>query len=306
MTADFTEQSDRRSRLQSAADESVEPWAEATQISDVCVFWLPVSVFPLRNLERAWLQSFLQRLSDSLKETFGLREEIFLRFAVASGALAEPFNRYSMRVQILPGMSRRPGEALQGKPDLEQVKEEIKETNAFDLNKWTSDYAVWFQNKRGEEQREMFFGWGGMSILFLPPDPKTTPPTLPYTPRFRAAMPVFQQIDVDSLVEGTMALNDGFLQKSKDIFGTGLGEQIDVKTIGFVLPSLESRHFVGATPEIRATWFELFDVYCRESMEDGGVLLAMQPKHRPIMVAILQAMKEEGMEYPLRISRGEQ
>lgn len=287
----------RRKRLESV-EEEFKPWLHATGVADLDVLWLPVSSFPLRHDERVWLLGFLEALANALKEDSGLREEVFLRFSVASGTLAEPFNRYSTRVQVLPGLTRRPNEPLQGKPDVETVKEEIQQTNAFDMGRWTSDYAVWFQLKRAQEQRDLFFGAGGMSLLFLAPDPATKPPRVPFTPRFRASLPVFQQFNVDELLEGAMALKDGFLKRSKEIFGAGLEAGVDMRTVGFILPSLESRHLVQAEPETRALWFSVFDVYLRESVEDGGILLAFRQEHRPTVQTVLKRLQQSGLHYP--------
>ncbi len=297
----------QRTRLEPMVEEESRwaPWIKAPMVEDCHVFWLPVSGFPIRSAERAWFLAFLGRFSALLQEKDGLREEVFLQFAVASGIYAERFQQYAMKVQVLPGLSRRPEEPLQGKPDLQQAKEEVERNKGFDMEKWTSDYTFWFQYKRAEEQREMFWGAGGMTLLFLKPDPKTVPPVLPFTPRFRAAMPVFQHVDVDAMMGGAMALNDGFLTHSKAVFGKGLERGPGLGSTAFVVPLLESKHLVQATPESRASWFEVFDVYCRESTEDKGVLLAFQKDYRPWVLQVLASLAEEKLEYPIRISHAQ-
>ena len=289
----------RRTRLEAAEEPDFSPWVKASTVEDCHVFWLHVPSFPMRDQERSWLVRFLSAFSLILKEQKNLREELFLQFATASTTFADSFQRYAQRVQILPGLSRRNNEPLQGKPDAELVKQEVERTSTFDLAKWTPDYAIWFQGKRAEEQRELFFGGGGMTLLFLPPDPQTVPPPLPFTPRFRAAVPVFQRVDMDAMVAGAFALNDRFLPESKRIFGKGLETSMNLDSVGFVLPLFESRHLVEVLPEERSRWFELFDVYCREAPADSGILLVFQKDYRACLLEVLHQLDEEGLSYPL-------
>ena len=285
------------SRLTNLPDEGFKPWLEASSIQDMHVLWLGVSTFPLRNAERTWLLEFLRRLSALLTGDGHLREEIFLQFSVASGPLADTFSRYSMQAQIMPGLSRRPGELLQGKADVETVRKELAENQKFDFSRWTSDYAIWFQHKSPEQQRDLFWGYGGMCMLFLPPDPNTVSPRLPFSPRFRAAVPMFQHMDVDAMVAGAMALQDNFLPRSKQIFGVGLEPELDLKSVAFVLPALSSHHLVQATADMRLDWFSLFNVYCRESVEDAGILLAFKLEHVGAVRETLASMRRDCLEY---------
>lgn len=293
---------DRRSRLESSEEPDFSPWVVAPSVADTHIFWLPVSTFPIRSLEQAWLQLFLSRFAAALQGE-GLREEVFLQFATATSEFSDVFQRYSQKAQVLPGLSRRPGEPLQGMPSVDQVKQEIEDNQAFDFSKWASDYTVWFQHKRGDQQRELFFGAGGMSLLYLTPDPRTVPPPLPFTPRLKAALPVFERIDVEAVLHGTMALNDRFLPHTKAVFGEGLSASIDPDIVSFVLPLFETRHLINATPEQRAAWFEVFDVYCRESPRDKGILLAFRKDFRTLLLAVLQGLEQDGHQYPLRSER---
>lgn len=285
------------SRLTTLEDKRFAPWVEAPHIQDMHVLWLGVSVFPLCHQERVWLLEFLRRLSVRLTGDKRLREEIFLQFSIASGQLAETFNRYTMKAQVLPGLSRRPGERLQGKADVETVQSELENNKRFDFSKWTSDYVIWFQHKSPEQQRELFWGHGGMSLLFLPPDPGTLSPRLPFTPRFKAALPIFQHMDVDAMVAGAVALKDSFLPRSKQMFGAGLEQEMDMKSVAFVLPSLGSSHMVEATAEMRLQWFSFFDVYCRESVEENGILLAFKLDYAHAVQETLASMRQDNLTY---------
>jgi hypothetical protein len=277
------------------------PWVQATNLHDCFLFWLPVTGFPLRHDERVWILEFLQRLSSGLKTQHTLREEVFLQFSTATQNYEKSFRKYAERSFHLPGVSRKPEEDLRGIPDAATIEEEMKETKKFDLEKWTSDYAIWFQKKEAEKQRSLFLGEGGVTLLFMPPDPKTKPPILPFTPKFRAAFPVLQARDVDGMLESAFSLNDDFLAKSKILFGQGMNPDISLETIGFVLPLFDSGHLLKATPEEREQWFGLFDVYFRESTADHGCVLAFRNNYTTLMQDVLDAMRGEGKEYPVQV-----
>lgn len=299
----------KATRLEPIREEpDYTPWVRAATVEDCSIFWLPVSGFPMQHDERVWLLQFLEAFSVALKDSKGLREEVFLQFSTANETLGPAFRKYVQRVQFLPGLSRTPGESLRGIPDLEEVQKEIQENKAFDMAKWTADYAVWFQYKRATEQRELFLGAGGLTLLFLAPDPKTIRPPLPFSPRFRASMPVFQHIDVDGMVEGAYSLHDKFLPQSKELFGKGLNTEISLESIGFVLPLLDSGHLLAALPEVRDTWFELFDVYCRESPKDQGIVLAFRNDYRSLLAALLADFSARGIVHPsqMKIRSGTQ
>ncbi len=275
------------------------PWVRAVTVEDSHILWLPVTCYPMRHDEKFWILAFLRRFSTLLESKGKLRQEVFLQYATATADYVDPFRRYVQRCQILLGLSRSPGEDLTGIPEMEDVQRQIEAEKRFDLGRWTSDYSFWFQNKGAAEQEELFLGAGGLTSIYLAADPATAPPPLPFTPKLRAAMPVFKRFDVDATVAGTMALNDKFLLKSKEIFGDGIEFEMD--SIGFILPRFDSGHLIWASPEDRATWFQLFDVYFRESPKDKGVLLAFQKDMTGLLRETLADLQKERMVYPLAI-----
>ena len=67
----------------------------------------------------------------------------------------------------------------------------------------------------------------------------------------------------------------------------------------FILPLFSSSHLVDASPERRATWFEIFSAYCIESPKDKGVLLAVRdPEFDETMSELVEAVHEKLGEYP--------
>ena len=62
---------------------------------------------------------------------------------------------------------------------------------------------------------------------------------------------------------------------------------------------LSSEDFFSASPEAIEAWFTLFQVYWRESPEDRGILLASKLDLEQDLEELLQAMRDEGLEYPV-------
>ena len=287
----------RRRRL--SDDRRFLPWTRAQNLKDCSLFWMPVSGFPLRFEEKHWLTSFLERLSSSLESTHDLRTEMFLRYKAISADRIEEFMKYRMKCMTMMGLGRHPDAALPALPTGDQLREIVRNGKPFDLKEWIGDFQYWFAMKQPERQRELYLGTGGLTTIFLPPDPGTKPPKLPFTPKLRAAHPTFQRFDVDAAHASTYAMSDAFLAKSKTMFGTGLEDRAHYEGLAFILPLLDSGHFFAVTPEVRAQWFELFDVYVNESLTDKGIVLAFAKDFEPLLLTILDQMELEKFRYPL-------
>lgn len=287
----------RKKRLH---DEPVlAPWVQAgEQLTDVHLYWVPVTTYPWLHDEKVWLSEFLTRFSRLLAARHQVRAEIFLQYKSLGVDQSESFRKYAQKAMILPGLGRFADNDLPSFPTAEQVKEAVKDGKDFDFREWIGDYILWFATKQPEQQRELFAGIGGMTTVFLPPDPKTAPPAIHFTPEFRAAVPVFQKIDVDGMIAGTYALQDAFLEKSKQLFGGGLEEKAEYPGLMFILPLLDSSHFFAATEELRSQWFDLFEVYVNESKKDNGVLLAFKkPIYEETLLEVLDSMRQDGLQY---------
>jgi hypothetical protein len=291
-----------RSRLERLEDEAaVRPWIKAPDQTACQVFYLPVSIFPLRMEEAQWIREFSNRLAQRLLRESELREEVFLQLSTATEDYAKEFKRYSQRSFHLLGYVRSPGKELTGIPDADTVSEDIRRTQKFDLARWTADYALWFQTKAAPEQRELFLGSGGMFSIFLPPDGKAQMPEnpFPFTPKMRAAFPLFKTQDVDGFFASAFTVLDSFLENSKQIFGKGLDPEAYVEKIGFVLPRFDSTYLVQVGDEEAAAWFSCFDVYLGESSGEKGMLLAFRKDYRNTVEEVLESMRQDDIVYPL-------
>jgi hypothetical protein len=287
----------RRIRLSEQVD--YVPWVRAEQqLEDCFLFWMPVSGFPMQHDEKEWISEFLNRLTKRLEQDHVLRSELFLQYKQITPQMGDTVRGYFTRCMKLLGLGRFANQDLPSFPTPEQVKEAVDSGNAFDFRDWIGDYLIWFVGKQPVEQRRLFFGHGGMTTIFLPPDPKMKRFRLPFTPAFRQAMPLFQKVDVDAMIEGTAAMKDAFLEKSKALFGEGLEEKPEFPGLAFILPLLDSQHFFIAGPELRERWFSLFDVYVNESKKDKGVLLAFRKEeYKSVFLDVVESMKADKLHY---------
>ncbi len=280
------------------AEDDYLPWVRAQQLTDCSLFWLPVQSFPVSHDEKLWLSEFLARFSQRMRADHDLRAEIFLQYKSLSGEMANEFLKYRRKCLTLMGLGRRPGATIPALPSGGQLREIVKKGDSFDINQWVGDYSYWFIMKQPDRQRELFLGCGGMTIILLPPDPKTKAPKLPFTPALRAAHPAFQKFDVDGLHEATYAMGDVFLEKSKQLFGAGLENHAQYDGLAFILPLLDSAHFFAATAEQRGQWFDLFHVYINESHADQGILLGFRGNYDALLLDVLESLSSDKLHYP--------
>jgi hypothetical protein len=276
----------------------LRPFSRAKRLTDVVLYWLPVSGYPLPSRERLWLLAFFRQLKSVLTSR-QLRLETFLQFKMVYPDLQNLFLSKSQEYQPMTGLQLAPGARLPQAPDMKQIEDEIKKGGSVDVKQWMADYCYWFVAKKDEPQLQDFFGCGGMTLLFIKPDPATQPPNLKI-PKIMRTHPAFKGPESESARAIAYSLQDRFLKQSKEVFGEAIRDDSAYKGIPFILPLLKSPDFFRATPEQRARWFEVFDVYCTESKEDKGILLALKDTaFDDPLIAILKQLADEGMKYPL-------
>jgi hypothetical protein len=287
-------------RLSPATKRDIlRPWKKAAAITECNLYWLPVSSFPVSVAQRQWLLAFFDRFSEVLELEFGLRLEVFLQMKTFL-AVREKFLETAGEFGPLMGLSRRPGAPLPALPtekDLELMKNGRKQ---FDMNEYSPDYCYWFVYKAGRRQREEFLGYAGLTMVFLKPDEKSKPPTLPFSAKFRSNYKIFQLVDVDKFFAGAFAMADSFLAKSKALFGKGLENSPQYQGLQFVLPLLTTKDFFEQPPDSCHQWFDVFDLYINESASDKGLLMATKLDIEAQLAAILKQMTEDGLLYPER------
>jgi hypothetical protein len=284
------------------------PWRRASQLTRCCLYWLPVSAFPMPGSQRLWLMEFLDRWGALMGEQFSLRAEVFLQFKTVYPDLMPDLLDNMMELIPVMGLGIKPGTVLPVLPSKNEVEgmmkdmfktlQQDKPLHMPDSTKYMPDYAYWFVDKSERKQRELFFGHGGLGIAFLRPDPKTVPLPLPLTPAQKQKLPFLQQIDMDKSWAQAHSLRDGFLPKSKEFFSAGLEKEPQMKGIPFIFPVLDSADFFSQPPEVIEKCFQLFEVYIRESPADKGILLAFTGDLEEKLIELVRVMKDQKLIYP--------
>jgi len=282
--------------------EDLLPWRRADQLTSCALYWLPMAAPPAPEGQRKWQIEFYDRLTAALAESRGLRAESFLQMKTLEPNLMNDFLRFARELNPVMGLSRKPGADLPRLPTMDDIRPMQQNQAGFNFGDWMGDYSYWFVAKQERRQRELFFGHGGMTTIFLPPDPKTEAPEVNIPPAV-AEHAVFKRwfskdFDPSAMHQQSYALLDDFLEKSVKYFGAGLEDDPQYPGLLYVLPLLTTREFFGAKPETIGEWFEIFDGYLTESPSDKGALLALAEDSDEMIMDILLAMREEGWVYP--------
>jgi hypothetical protein len=282
------------------SDADLLPLVRAREFTRCLLYWIPASPVPIPSVQRLWLNSFLDRLSLLMTKSHGLRSEVFLQYKTLIPDLYESFVDKALDLRPLMGLAQRPGQEIPPVPTLEDLQPIIEGKEKYDLGKFVGDFCYWFVRKNEKWQREQFWGHGGMTILYLAPDPatKTAPLRIPkYLREYPGFSELFKLFDPDQAVADAQALSDGFRKKSLEMYAEELKKSVQLKGIPFVIPLLSTRDFFNSPEDIFKKWFELFDIYVNESPADKGILIASKLDIEEDLIGILKEMKEEGLIY---------
>lgn len=277
------------------------PWRAAVDIDYCQLYWLPVTGFPVNTPQRVWLMAFLDLWAEAMKAKFQLRIEQFLSMKVIQPALTRAFTNWAREFKPIPGLTWFAVARAPKSFTLEQIEELQNGARKFDFSEHVDDQVYWFVNKAERQQREQFFGHGGMTILYMKPDAKTKPPALPISAsRLRGSSvygSIFEKFDLEQTIAEAYALRDPFLTKSRELFSSSNPSDDHAQEAQFAVPVLSSGDFFSAS-QTCMQWFELFDVYLTESPGDRGILLASKQDIKKVLIALIEKMRNDGMDYP--------
>lgn len=294
----------KTSRLEPVETQTIKPFIRSTEVTDCSLYWMPVTSYPMNALQRRWLLEFCERLAKRLKEEKGLREEVFLHFKSLYPDLIDRFSERAVDFAPISGAAVTPGKELPKPIDMEDLRAKVDEASRngtlLDVQQWMPDHLYWFAKKKAVEQRQAFYGVGGMLSLYLKPDASTAIPVLEL-PRFVRTAPGFSDDITRKLqddIDMTYSLQDSFLAKSKAMFAGRLRETPSYKGLLFALPFFQAEPLLQATPLERAAWFEVFDGYMVESPQDKGVLLMLHDAaFDETLAEIVEQMKKDDYVY---------
>jgi hypothetical protein len=282
------------------------PWRRAHELTRCSLYWMPVSGFPMASGQRAWILEFLARVAKGIEADLGLRHEQFLQYKTVYPDLMNQLLNEMMELLPIMGLGRKPGAPLPQFPSAQEVERSAKRIFAQlkggepmdlpDPKKHMPDYSYWFLDKSHEHQRDLFFGYGGMTIAFMKRDQKAPPPLL-ISQAQMAKMPMFKSLNMEKALARGNSLNDPFLAKSKQLFGGGLEHEPQMKGVPFVLPIFDSADFFGQPEDVVKNCFEVFDIYVRESTVDKGLLLASSTDLDDRLIDLVIEMQRDGLIY---------
>jgi hypothetical protein len=260
------------------------------------VYWIGGFPYPMPFLVQRWFHTFLSLLKEEVSKR-DLRQENFVRFRSVAQEHTERFLETSLEYEPLAGFAIPPDGAKVKPPTAKDIEDAIK-NGGFKLADWIGDYTFWFLQKQDERQRQDFFGVGGMLLLWLKPDPNAAPPAMPFPAPAQAWLQENGH-NLQGTLDGLYRLQDGFLAKSKKVFGATVAGDPAYDGLPFVLPLLQARHFLEASAETLESWFTVFDGYLIESREDAGVLLAFKDRDfDPVLQTVLEQMQRNNVDWP--------
>jgi hypothetical protein len=279
--------------------ENIRPFRRAREEAGCELYWIGVPAFPMPAEHAAWLRDFLVRLTAAVEKQFELRGEFFFEYK-SVGPIEKRFRRLALEVHPWPGLFRKPGSTVvfPDAPPKEKLQAAVQ-GEPFDITQYFPDSCFWLRAPLAKLLPE-FFGFGGASMFYLPPDPGAKPPEIPFREELKILFPSLSLDKLEEITKVTCSLREKFLQQSKELFGVGLEDEPAYPGISFILPLLETHDFFTAPPQEKEKWFQLFGLFWRESPPDKGLYMASKLPLEEHIAAILESMKEEGKIYPLR------
>ncbi len=290
----------RRRLSRGSSARRLLPFVRARAIEDTSLYWLPVSNFPARFQQRHWILEFIERLNLELRRE-KLTVEQFLQLKYTRTNLNERFLNTMFEYRPITGMLLTPGQQLPQPPTSLEVKR-LTETHGSDgtinLDQLAPDYCAWFTGAQSKEQRQDFFGFGGMLLIWIEEGGEPAAPQFEI-PRVIRTHPAMSGVDFAEQLQRGNRLQHPFLRRSREIFAAHLPDGPVKRYAIFALPRLRSNHFLEATAEERSGWFEVFSSYCIESEADRGILFAFKDANfDERLTAIVDSMQESGLEFP--------
>lgn len=275
------------------------PFRRADGLVGSALYWIPVSAFPCGTREKEWLRQFLQAFDKKMKQAMECRVEIFVHRDAIYPDMMEPMLLSLRELNPLPGVMRMYGEPLRKALPPREIERLVTEGKVEALLSMGTDTGWWFVRKNADRQRSLFLGQGGMVNVWLPPDPKTTPPHF-RMPEKVLNNPAFAGMDVAGTVQVTYSLADSFLRNSLGVFAPELKSDPQYQGYPFALVLFKSQDIFDVGGDKRKEWLSLAPCYMVESRPDRGILLWGVEEIDELILGVLEDLRKQGSEYPLR------
>ncbi|WP_446743876.1 hypothetical protein [Silvibacterium acidisoli] len=310
------------------------PLRQASALQSFSLFWMPARFDPMPDAQREWLILFLQRFEQGLS-SLKLEKLHFLHSRVLrkNEELQKTFHKKLHRYGPIPGPSRSLNQAAPVKLTPEVMKRFAFNRKNPSIEPFMTETAFRLKKDLAGDFTRIFMGYGGATLIFsgssseemLPqtPAPPLQNVTIPkflrkysmlqtftedFDPAAPGRMPAWlrnhpsmrplkEELGVNLEADRTSKRVDTFGRKSRELFGADLKGSAGYEGLAFVLPRLTTQDFLSRGEDEILKWFEVFDVYIRESPEDEGFVIASKHDLRPVFREALETMREDGYVY---------
>jgi hypothetical protein len=273
------------------------PFRKAESLVGSSLFWLPVSGFPMRQPEKAWVIEFDRQFTLAMKEKLKFRQENFINFDFIYPDLMTPFLKHASEFNPVPGMLVQPSQEVFRAPTEKEIQDIIASGDASKVRNATKNIVYWLPKNKGAKQLTIFGGYGALMSIWLPPCPKTKPPDFRIPPKI-LENPNFKPLNIPGEIELTFALADSFLPNSLKVFAPDIKDNPQYSGMAFAIPLITSRDILTTPGDVRELWLSLMGAYLAESRDDQGLLLWGRPDIDPLVKQILEGMLEQEIIYP--------
>jgi hypothetical protein len=290
----------RPSRLSESSDSlPVDPFRRAEALTRCDLYWLPSS-FPARKKQRKWTLLFFSELVKRLAPNGELQIELFIESDGVFPDRLDEFTQTALDFNPVMGFSRRPGAPLASIPQDEHAQAVRRQEKPFEMKSFLKGTCYHFLIKHPEKQLDLFWGFGGMTMFLVKPDPAAKqameiPAGVKKHPAFQA---LSQQFDVQGAIQMASSIQSGFLKKSKEYFGKGWEDRVEYRGLLYVLPRWSSEDFFQLPEDDLKHLFEVCDLFVTESPSDEGILLASAKPLRSIIHELVSSLREAGEVFP--------
>jgi hypothetical protein len=319
-----------------SSGKSLLPWRRAESLQDVLVLWIPCRFQDMPDGQRVWLSLFLERWFAMLTSEHGLEEECFMQLETLQRKekLCGEFYANLLKERPLMGRNISSTQDLPKRTTTDEIELLTKGKVKYDYHAMGTSRTCWFRGSDTAALRARYLGFGGMTILLMPrteenqedvkqlqqmisglklpaflrkdarlvamvegldPQKPLEPPSFirnhPAMAHLNAVMGL-QKRDPQKQLQRVM-----FGHKTKEVFGSSLKTDPAYAGIPFLLPRLSSTTIFQSTVEERVSWFQLFDVYLRESPEDDGMLIAAKPELLSGIVQVVSSLRKDDYRY---------
>jgi hypothetical protein len=275
--------------------EALKPWIRAESLTRCALYWAGVSAAPMRQLEREWFLAFLLAFIRTCKEQ-GWMPCYFLAVETIERFCQDRFLSESIELRAFLGYSRTPWGPLPQPISQEESDAMRKQEKPFVLSKYLKGYVQWFRRFQPEKVLPAYFGFGGATILFVPPDPATAPPLPDFSPGVKKSpllRDAFAAGDPVEEMRTLLLLKHKAFAALKSAFSKGVENHTGLNVMPILIPRLRSQDFFSLEPEVLNALFEASPVYLAESPEDRGILIASAKPIDEVLAALVSAVNEQ-------------